>query len=449
VQAYTHPLWLLVLAGGWGVTGEPYFSSLALSMACSVLAATVLAFRVARNWTAGALAVALLAVSRALVDYSTSGLENPLSHLLLALFLAAYWTADRSPRRIGAIVALGALAAVNRLDLGLLLAPALLHVALGARRQAWVWMAAGALPLVAWEAFSIVYYGFPFPNTAYAKLPPNILLLEYIPQGLTYLADCWRNDPVTVATIAFALLLTIVTDSAIEQVTIAAGLFAYLVYVVRVGGDFMSGRFLTAPFLVAVAVTARRVPASRRSPVLAGALLLVLLGGLTGLRATLSVPPPGDPEAFIQPTGIADERWVYAPYTRLIPALQRGEAPVTGSERSGQKLRRLRMSPLVWAATGFIGYGAGPDVFILDRLGLSDPLVARLPALHPWRIGHFPRDIPDGYLETAATGRMAITDPVLARYYTQLALITRGPIWSRERWKAILQVNLGRIRPTG
>ncbi len=446
VQAFTHPLWLFVLGAGWHVTGEPYFSSLALSIACSLAAVTLVAFRVARHWAGGAVAVALLGVSRAFVDYSTSGLETPLTYLLVTLFVIAYWTADRSPRRVGAIVALGMLAAVNRLDLGLLLAPALVHVAVTARPPAWKWVVLGALPLLAWETFSVVYYGFPLPNTAYAKLPPNVLVLELIPQGLLYLLDSWLHDPATLAAIAFGLLLTVGSQSDLEQVMLAGGLFAYLVYVVRVGGDFMSGRFLTPPFLVAVLILARRAAPSRGSPVLAAAVLIVALGCATGLRETLSVSD-ADPTSFIGPQGIADERRVYSGETRLVTALHSWSAPVPASVRSGLKLRRLRMSPLVYAAIGYIGYGAGPDIVIIDRLGLTDPLLSRLPSMHPWRIGHFPRDIPEGYVETATTGEVRLADPALATYYRELALVTRGPIWSAERWRAILQLNLRRVRP--
>ena len=53
-------------------------------------------------------------------------------------------------------------------------------------------------------------------------------------------------------------------------------------------------------------------------------------------------------------------------------------------------------------AAGFIGYAAGPGVTFLDRYGLGDPLIARLPAEAPWRIGHFVREVPEGYRRNAA-----------------------------------------------
>ena len=84
VQTYTHPLWMLLLGAAYGVTREPHLTTLAISLA--VTAATV--WVLLRRLTPAGRAVAFvpLAGSRAFVDYSTSGLENPLSHLLLAAF---------------------------------------------------------------------------------------------------------------------------------------------------------------------------------------------------------------------------------------------------------------------------------------------------------------------------------------------------------------------------
>ena len=48
------------------------------------------------------------------------------------------------------------------------------------------------------------------------------------------------------------------------------------------------------------------------------------------------------------------------------------------------------------------GYYAGPNVYVVDELALADALLARLPArrVDQWRIGHFQRTLPAGYLDT-------------------------------------------------
>jgi arabinofuranosyltransferase len=82
VQTFTHPLWMLLVSAVVFVTREAYFTTLAVSIGCSLAAVTLL-LRRARS--AGTLLVCamLLVSSRAFVDYSTSGLENPLTHLCL------------------------------------------------------------------------------------------------------------------------------------------------------------------------------------------------------------------------------------------------------------------------------------------------------------------------------------------------------------------------------
>ena len=90
VQAYTHPLWLLLFSATYLVTGEAYYTAIFLSIAVSLSAVTLLAWKVARSCAAAAMGVLALCLSIAFVDYSTSGLENPLTHLILVLFLWVY-----------------------------------------------------------------------------------------------------------------------------------------------------------------------------------------------------------------------------------------------------------------------------------------------------------------------------------------------------------------------
>jgi arabinofuranosyltransferase len=101
-----------------------------------------------------------------------------------------------------------------------------------------------------------------------------------------------------------------------------------------------------------------------------------------------------------------------------------------------------------YTAVGFLGYFAGPQVHIVDHLGLGDPLLARRPARPEWRIGHYFRDLPVGYVHTLRSGRNVIADPYVAMQYEQLTRITQGPLFSRRRWRAIWRMNTaGVARP--
>ena len=87
VQSYTHPLWLLLLTGAFLVVGNVYYAAFLVSIGVS-LAVFWLALRQAATRMQVWIVVAVLLGSRAFVDYSTSGLENPLSNLLLVTFIA-------------------------------------------------------------------------------------------------------------------------------------------------------------------------------------------------------------------------------------------------------------------------------------------------------------------------------------------------------------------------
>src|SRR5260370_29395386 len=54
----------------------------------------------------------------------------------------------------------------------------------------------GFLPFVFWEAFSLWYYGFLFPNTAYAKLDKGIGDAQLLPHGISYFIISAKLDPI-------------------------------------------------------------------------------------------------------------------------------------------------------------------------------------------------------------------------------------------------------------
>ena len=100
---------------------------------------------------------------------------------------------------------------------------------------------------------------------------------------------------------------------------------------------------------------------------------------------------------------------------------------------------------LLWFDTiGFTGYKVGPSMHVADKWALADPLLARIPmAYHPeWRIGHFTRYVPDGYIQTLRSGKNELKDEQLGEYWEHLSMITREPIWSWERFKTIAKMNL-------
>ncbi len=94
---------------------------------------------------------------------------------------------------------------------------------------------------------------------------------------------------------------------------------------------------------------------------------------------------------------------------------------------------------------GFLGFYAGPAIHIVDRNGLADPLLARLPArdTQNWRIGHFRRNVPAGYTNGFWTGANHLTDTNLAIFYDKLSGVIRGDLFTPQRWQEIWKLNTG------
>jgi arabinofuranosyltransferase len=306
----------------------------------------------------------------------------------------------------------------------------------------------GLAPLLAWELFSLLYYGFLLPNTYYAKLNTGLIArADLVQHGGYYLLQSLSVDPLTLTVIAVAVGLTL-ASRAWRRLPIVAGILAYLAYLVWIGGDFMSGRFLAAPLVAAVALLvggpwlrARRwLPTSVLVVVIAFGVLApgspLVRGGL--LSAAV------DPGSWLASRGIADEAANYYPNAGLLMALQRPDLPDHDWALAGRAARENGPGVIALGSVGFYGYFAGPDVTIIDVLGLCDPLIARLPPNDPGlRIGHLGRTVPAGYAETLESGETRIDDPDLAEYYARLDALIRGPLWEPLRLVEIWRFNTG------
>lgn len=450
VQSYTHPLWMFFLTALYLPTRDAYFTALFASFAASLLTFWL----VARRDAFAALGVLTLLLSKSFMDYSASGLENPLTHLLLALFFIAFIEKESS---LLCLLLIASLTALNRQDAILFVLPALAfavpqNLFCAANRKINLAVLGnlllGFLPLLLWEAFSLFYYGFPFPNTYYAKLGAGIPKAELLAQGLTYFLDSLQRDPLTITAIAAGILLALWRGQTRERL-LALGSLLYLAYVLSIGGDFMSGRFLTAALLVS-ALLLMRLLQDVSTPWKCAAFATVIILGLfakpPNFILDLNQPRFTDHDLI---TGINDERAYYYPISGLMNYRPGKQIPFAseGWVEHGYALRASGKSVVDEKNVGFIGYFAGPAVHIVDRYALADPLLARLPAasVEKWRIGHFERDIPAGYIQTLRTGVNQIRDPNLAKYYDALSLITRGPLFSRARLVAIWKMNTGQF----
>ncbi len=242
VQAYTHPLWMLIIFSLSKISVNVFYTNFTLSIVIS-LACFVLIIRVYSNNMLGAVLASLVLIfSKSFIDYSTSGLENPLSHALVgvAIFKLLTKYTDGNTTLAG-VLFLSSLVFLTRADLLLLIAPLMLAALFHSRGRGLRLgrdIAIGAAPALAWTLFSLFYYGSAFPNTAYAKLQSGVSSGELFVQGCAYFLDSISRDPVTLAAIATASTYC-VTRSAREFACVL-GVVLYLIYVLAIGGDFMT-----------------------------------------------------------------------------------------------------------------------------------------------------------------------------------------------------------------
>ena len=439
VQVYTHPLWMLVLTGMRAMTGELFVSTMLLSIALATLGYAIVVLRIAPSVPAALFAGFVLIFSRAYTDFSTSGLETVLSHLLLLLFLQKQLGDERDSILPSALLA--GLLVTNRMDTLLLVAPALaVRFLRYPSRQAFAKLLLGFSPFFLWVLFSTVYYGFPFPNTAYAKLNINVPWLQMVCQGFFYVAECIRTDPITIGVAAFGMIAPWIGENRRRWWPIAFGSSLYCAYILHIGGDFMVGRLFTLPFLVGTVLIIRclRFDGFRTSA--------VAIGTMATLAWMTPLPPPVSSKsdygmrelvASNYELSVLDERAMYYPHTGLLAVSSSPIVPEHPWVIKGLKAREKGPSVLTVGGIGLFGFFAGPEVFIVDRLALADPLLARIPRLtspENWKAGHCERSIPPGYLETLRSGKNLIEDDDLAQYYDQLCRVTRGDLFTRERW---------------
>jgi arabinofuranosyltransferase len=384
-----------------------------------------------------------MTLSKAYIDYSTSGLENPLTHILAAVFFLLFLTRKTDIKTITLLSFFACLSMFNRLDTVLIYAPALLYILYQHRSlKTLVFMFIGFIPLFLWELFALFYYGFLFPNTAYAKLNTGIDFMTLVGQGLYYLYSSILIDPLTMVIIFTGIIIPFIRKQK-RLIIISISMLFYLIYIIKIGGCFMSGRFFALPFLLGVIVLSQYISEIRRPIWWIPGLAVLLLGLIPGRSPVYTTAEYGkETPAPRLIMGIVDEKAWYFESSSFL----RDTPDLTMPTHSDVSMALTENKPLVTRGTiGFYGFFSDPEKHILDYYGLADPLMARLPYYYDvgWRIGHFPREIPEGYEATVLSGINLISDNNLSEYYNRLELIVRGDLLDGNRLLTIIKMNLG------
>jgi len=448
VQTFTHPLWLMMITAVYFFTREAFYTLIFLSFAVSLATFYVAVVHFKKHSIGTLIALSILIFSKAFVDFSSSGLENPATHLALAIFLLLFLErADEnfsSGKTILLLSVTAGLATLNRMDAVLFFLPALFLVLLKNWRTGIKNILLGFLPFIAWEIFSVIYYGFPFPNTAYAKLYTGVGQADLLEEGFIYILNSLNWDPITLLTIGAGTGLAFYKGSWREK-SIAAGALLYIFYVTWIGGDYMSGRFFSAALLVGVILLARRLAKIETTESIIAFALIALIGYASPTPTLTSVSAETYSTGRTDVSGIYDLRSYYFQTSGLIYARNNYQKPFHEWVFRGLEFRQSKKYYLVEGTIGYTGYFAGPQLFIIDPNALSDPLLARLKPIpnEHWLPGHFMREVPAGYQDTLRSETNSFENQFLGEYYMNLWVIIREPIFTPGRLEAIWKMNTG------
>ena len=476
VMAFTHPLWFLLWVTLGTLTNQWVVGLLIVSVILTAIAAGLVVWRT-DSLTRLVVATGLLLFSNAFMDYATSGLENPLSYLLIGLLITLTLRA-RHTAITAALVGLTAAAVfLTRFDLAVLVAPAALLIA-------WRWrstpkllavsIATALAPLIVWFAWSKLTYDTWLPNTFEAKRNVNIPATELVVQGMRYLWVTFEHDPVSFIALLIGGLAGATLGTSIHRAW-ALGIALYLGYVVWIGGDFMAGRFVAVPVYAAVFLfaavpwaptgrsTATNTDDNSRTAAqfVTGAVAIVALLAAAALAGSVPVSLSATEQA----------RWEIDQNFNAFTLDARGSSSANGmtlrqvmnnlslayinpdiaplGDGSGlaRTMREIDKAAANWPTNdgnftlpsevgvycgflGNLGIATGPTVHLIDNCALTDRYLAGKPFTpaepFAWNPGHFHREIPGGYEEAVRTGDpMKLTDA--------LEGFTLGQLWSRIR----------------
>jgi len=460
VQVFTSTLWMfLSILSSW-VTGEHIYALLALSMLL-VIATFWQLYRASGGGVALFLAVAVSVLSSNSVrDYLSSGLETPLLMCLLAWFFGSL--AHPVPPSFRIMCFMACLCMLVRHDSILLTAPFLLSAAKSnyrrGRDKSLIKMAChvlvGFLPIVAWTAFSVYYYGSPVPNTASAKIVSG---LGAAGQALDYFAFIQHFDPLAYVFMMSALVV-LYAHKSVQFKPALWSVVLFVAYLFKVGADYMAGRFLVGPMvMLAFLLVGALRPAYERYFVHHGrsdrvirlhASVIMFFGFVMFVRmltAANAAQYHASRPAFVD--GIVDERQVYFGSTDLDTILSMG---VDHSFRDNAKT--LRRHPdvklVITCHIGMAAYFAPHDVYFVDPLALSDRFLAGLPPDKQSRIGHFLRPVPREYIRSLVEGDNMFTDPMVRAYFDDVRLVVSGDLADLRRWPAIWRLLSNAYAPT-
>ena len=444
VQAYTHPLWFFLMSGVIVLTKEIFYSAILISVLFSFLAVLLMsrAHEFEKKHSSHFIAFVLfITFSSAFMDYTSSGLENPLGYLLFSVLVWCFYK-----NHYFYLPLLAALLFLTRYDYLFIFVPFLIFYLIQPKqwKGKFLSFSISGFIVLSWLVFSLYYYGSLFPSTYYAKTVGLHNKIDIFTNTLNYYKATMLRDFLTFLPFIFCFIFIRSQFLNKKDKLIVFSVIPYLLYIFWIGGDFMQGRFLAIPFFLTAPVFIKclfhfcktffyEVP----KLVICICLLMEISSLLFSYKSFPIV------EFFIgakiywsseSRVFTLDERAVF--FDKSFNFNERMKQ-INESYERWEKPQQGFKTNFFCGYLGISGLIMGKESHVVDYCGLSDFFLATLKPFDTSVPGHYERQLPLGYLSTILSkGKVNyICDKNIKEHWENIKEKIREPPKTSNLWK--------------
>ena len=495
IQNYTNILWMFLVSLASAQNIYIWTLTLSISFLVSTLIFIVYLGKLSANYIFLTLSLLLLCFSWVYIDFGTSGLETPLSGFFVAsTFLLTRHLKKSVPLGIyfrGFWVGLSYLSRPDLIIITFL--DSIFDLIENNKSKTFInflkFTFSALTIFFIWSFFSLIYYGFPFPITAYTKLSTGIDRPEIIIKGISYLINFCFADISGAFLLFIAFVLPLFSDSMSNLkeflvtnyfvnllIKFRSSIVIFIVtsYVIWIGGDFMIGRFfypvmvysacslassnpkklnikIIYPVIISITVCIFSLFANARMPYILGLSCCAPKYHLT----SFSHIKYGDIGRGWGVLSASHEKRFYAPYTYFFDsgflrhsAMRIKEIYEKENIKKGENDEfvgggyKLENASLEKQSKGFASsaFHAGPNINFYENIGLTDHIQSRIPVIKDtvWQPAHFNKV----YIKRNKP-ELIRSDDDLRKLHKSFSLITKDSLFSRRRLVEIYRQNTG------
>ena len=444
VQAYTHPLWFFLMSGVIALTKEIFYSTVLVSVLFSFLAVLLMskAHEFEKKPFYFIIFILFITFSSAFMDYTSSGLENPLGYLLFSGLIWCFYK-----NHYFYLPLLAALLFLTRYDYLFIFVPFLIFYLIQPKQ--WkgkiVSFSISGFIVLSWLVFSLYYYGSLFPSTYYAKTVNIYETIYTFRNAINYYKATMIRDFLTFLPFIFCFIFIRSRFLDKKDKLVVFSVLPYLLYILWIGGDFMQGRFFAIPFFLTAPIFIKCVFRSYKTffvkpfRLIICVLLMKMSYSLLFYRSFPIV------EFFIgarnywpaNELGIltVNERAVF--FEKPFNYFNEVRIQINESYERWEKPQQGFKSNFFCGYLGIAGLIMGKGSHVVDYCGLSDFFLATLKPSYTPVPGHHKRQLPLGYMSTILSkGKVNyICDKNMREHWETVKEKTRAPPKISNLWR--------------